>query len=176
MIHTLYITATIRTALWPIILHRIIGMLVLYAILRRIREKGKVATSPVGAYVDKSENNTAALCFKKRKGLHIGPQIKLFKGFDSIVSSKSTYRARVMIATEGFLHTSTYGVKMEDQSSIIQTRKRECRKVSLIYFLSGNLTKWETWLINIGCGEKRRSSLWTKWWRGYCESGWWSST
>ncbi|TEY50807.1 hypothetical protein BOTCAL_0271g00010 [Botryotinia calthae] len=54
------------------------------AIPRRMGEKGKVATSPVGtyrAYVDRSENNTAALRFTKRKELQDGPQIKLFKGF-----------------------------------------------------------------------------------------------
>ncbi|TGO44061.1 hypothetical protein BOTNAR_0969g00010 [Botryotinia narcissicola] len=51
----------------------------------RIREKGEVATSPVGAYVDRSENNTAALCFKKRKELLGGLQ-----DLDSILSSKST--------------------------------------------------------------------------------------
>ncbi|TGO21558.1 hypothetical protein BPAE_0213g00020 [Botrytis paeoniae] len=43
--------------------------------------EGKVATSPVGAHVDKSENHTAALCFKKRKELQVDPQIKLLKGF-----------------------------------------------------------------------------------------------
>lgn len=87
-LHDTYMTATLCTKLRPVNLGRIVGMVCWYygvcAIPRRNREKGEVATSPAGtyrAYVDRSENNTAALCFEKRKEVQGDPLIKLFKGF-----------------------------------------------------------------------------------------------